>query len=171
MEALVDSGVERIAALLMRHRTALYAYLLAAVRNPHDAEDLLQEVSVTVIRRWDAFEPGTSFPAWSREIARRHILDFAGRAKRVTIDPALLDALDAAGEIETDRRRDALRECLRALGGPARRVIDLRYAGAMDVPRIADSIGRTVQATYALLKRAREILRECADRKLVEYTA
>lgn len=171
MEAVVDSGVEQIAAQLMRHRTALYAYLLAAVRNTHDAEDLLQEVSVTVVRRWDQFQPGTSFTAWAREIARRHILDFAGRSKRVTIDPALLDALDGAGEVETDRRRDALRECLRALSGPARRVVDLRYAGAMDVPRIADAVGRTVQATYALLKRAREILRECADRKLQGQTA
>lgn len=167
----MEPGIEQIAAQLMRHRTALYAYMLAAVRNPHDAEDLLQEVSVTVIRRWDQFQPGTSFPAWAREIARRHLLDFAGRAKRPTIDPALLDALDAAGEVEVDRRRDALRECLSKLDGHARQAIDLRYAHALSVPRIADSIGRTVQATYALLKRSREILRECADRKLQGRTA
>ena len=45
-------GQARVTALLMKHRADLYAYLLAAVRNRHDAEDLLQDVSLAASTSW-----------------------------------------------------------------------------------------------------------------------
>jgi DNA-directed RNA polymerase specialized sigma24 family protein len=54
------------------------------------------------------------------------------------------------------------------LGGTMRRLIDLRYHAGLWVPQIATAIGKSVQATYALLKRARQSLRECAERRLQE---
>ena len=38
----------QITRLLMQHRTALYGYIYACVRNHADAEDILQNVSVAV---------------------------------------------------------------------------------------------------------------------------
>ena len=61
-------GQALIASLLMRHRTELFAYLIAAVRNPHDAEDLLQDVSLAASTSWAQYRPGTPFLAWAREI-------------------------------------------------------------------------------------------------------
>ncbi|MBI4565222.1 MAG: hypothetical protein HY716_11065 [Planctomycetes bacterium] len=54
----------------MKHRTHLNAYLLAAVRSTHDAEDLLQEVSLIAIQNAAKYRPETNFRAWIREIAR-----------------------------------------------------------------------------------------------------
>ncbi len=168
-------GPARIAALLMRHRTDLHAYLLAAVGNPHDAEDLLQETCVAATRSWEQYQAGTPFPAWAREIARRRVLEYARRSRRrpALLEPDVLARIDAASaglerDEPADARRDALRECLRSLGGTGRRVLDLRYAAGQWVPQIAGAIGKTVQATYALLKRARQALRDCADRRLQE---
>jgi RNA polymerase sigma-70 factor (ECF subfamily) len=168
MQALAMSA-EEIAALLMRHRTDLYAYVRAVLRSSHDAEDVLQDVSVTVIRRADQFQPGTNFPAWAREIARFHLLEFGRRTGRTALlNPDVLERLEeAAARLEPeDRRRDALRECLSKLGGLGRQAMELRYAQALDVPRVAEAIGRTLQATYALLKRSRQQLRECAGRRM-----
>lgn len=153
--------------LLHLHRTAIRAYLLAAVRDRHDAEDLFQEVSIAVLRSTHEYESGTSFRAWAREIARRRVLEHARRSRR---NPALLEsgALErAASDLEdADDRRDALRECLEKMGPIGRKVIDLRYGDAHDVSKIATSIGKSIQATYALLKRARQTLRDCAERRL-----
>ena len=56
-------GQALIASLLMRHRTELLAYLIASVRNPHDAEDLLQDVSL-------AASTSGSRSAWRRLMRR-----------------------------------------------------------------------------------------------------
>lgn len=166
-------GPARVAGLLMRYRTDLYAYLLAAVRNHHDAEDLLQEVSLAATRSWEQYQEGTNFRAWAREIARRRILDHAKRSERraALLDPEVLQRLEAAAvEVEeaepAELRREALRRCLESVRGLPRRVLDLRYEQRLEVPGIAAAIGRTVQGTYALLKRVRQSLRECADRRL-----
>ena len=166
-------GPAYIARLVMRFRTDLYAYLLAAVRNHHDAEDLLQEVSLAASRSWAQYRPGTDFRVWAREVARRRILDRAKKARRrpLFMDPGTLVLLEAAARaVESaqpvEPRRSALRECLPALEASARRVLELRYDAGLAVPRIADRIDKTVQATYAILKRVRQSLRECVERRL-----
>ena len=165
-------GQALIASLLMKHRTELFAYLLASVRNPHDAEDLLQDVSLAASTSWAQYRPGTPFLAWAREIARRRVLDYGKRRSRrhALLEPEVLEALDAAAvELESESvepRRDALRGCLSKVGGDARKIIELRYAGHADIPRISREVGRTVQASYAILKRTKQLLRECIDRRL-----
>src|SRR6187549_1344194 len=99
-------GQALIASLLMRHRTELFAYLLAAVRNAHDAEDLLQDVSLAASSSWAQYRQGTPFMAWAREIARRRVLDYGRRASRrhALLEPDVLEALDAASvAVESDQ--------------------------------------------------------------------
>ena len=169
---LPDDGPGRVARLLMRHRGILFAYLLAALRNPHDAEDLLQDVSLAATSSWTQYDPDTPFLPWAREIARRRVLDFAGRRARrpALLDPDVLARLDvAAARLDPDPvepRRDALRRCLEKLGGHASRVLELRYYERLGVEDVATRAGRTVQATYAMLKRAKEALRDCVARRL-----
>lgn len=166
-------GQALIASLLMRHRTELFAYLLASVRNPHDAEDLLQDVSLAASSSWAQYRQGTPFLAWAREIARRRILDYGKRMSRrhALLEPEVLEALDAAAvAVESEQplepRRDALRVCLSKVGGDARRILELRYADKADVSRISREVGRTVQASYAILKRTKQLLRDCIDRRV-----
>jgi len=162
----------RITELLMKYRTDLYAYMLAAVCNHHDAEELIQEVSLAAVRSCASYAPGTNFRAWVREIARRRILERARRSKRVlTVDPDVLMSLEeAARQVEThqplEERRDALQRCVEKLQGTARQVIELKYVERLDVFRIAGRIRRSTQACYALLKRARQALRDCINARL-----
>jgi RNA polymerase sigma-70 factor (ECF subfamily) len=98
---------------------------------------------------------------YGRRMSRRHAL----------LEPEVLEALDGAAvameaEAPLEPRRDALRLCLTKVGGDARRILELRYADKADVPRIAREVGRSVQASYAILKRTKLLLRECIDRRL-----
>lgn len=169
---LPDDGPGRVARLLMRHRGALLAYLWAALRDPHDAEDLLQDVSLAATGSWNQYDPSTPFMPWAREIARRRILDFVGRRARrpALLDPEVLARLEvAAARLDPEPqepRRDALRRCLDGLGEHVRRVLELRYDERLDVEDVATRAGRTTQATYAILKRAKESLRDCVARRL-----
>jgi len=90
----VIEGQALIAQMLMKHRSELFAYLIAATRNPHDAEDLLQDVSLAASTSWGQYRPGTPFLAWAREIARRRILDYGKKQSRrfALMEPDVLEA-------------------------------------------------------------------------------
>lgn len=167
-----SEGPARVTQLLMKHRAEIFAYLMAAVRNLHDAEDLLQDVSLAATASWSQYRPGSPFLPWAREIARRRLLNYGKRLGRrpALLEPEVLEQLDraaaAAAEEPLDPRRAALRRCLDDLGARGRRVLELRYGERLEVARIADALGRTVQATYAILKRTKQVLRECVHRRL-----
>jgi RNA polymerase sigma-70 factor (ECF subfamily) len=159
--------------MLMQHRTALYAYLLASVRNHATAEDLLQDVSVAVLESLAQLQDEQGFLPWAREIARRRILASQRESKRVqAVDPDLMVALaDAADRIErqtpTSSLQDALRQCLDGLPGESRQIVLQRYQNpAGGIEQLAERLQRSVQAVYAILKRVKVSLRECVERRL-----
>lgn len=152
-------------ALLQQHRTMVHAFILASVWNRADAEDLLQETLMEASR--GGFTSG-NFGAWIREIARRRILEHARKTKRrAELAQALRRLEEAAGRLgPPDERREALRHCLSHLTQTGRTVMDGRYQQKQPIPAIARAIGKTVQATYAILKRVRQAVRECVERRL-----
>ena len=64
----------QVARLLMQHRTSLYGYIFACVRNHEDTEDILQNVSVAVVESVSQLKDEAGFLPWAREIARRRVL-------------------------------------------------------------------------------------------------
>src|SRR5579859_548833 len=108
----------QIARLLMHHRTALYGFIYACIRNHDDTEDILQNVSVAVTESIAQLKDESGFLPWAREIARRRILAHRRTAKReMPCDPELVRALaDASDRVEQDEpasvHRAALMACL-----------------------------------------------------------
>jgi RNA polymerase sigma-70 factor (ECF subfamily) len=157
----------------MQHRTALYGFIYACIRNHADTEDILQSVCVVVTESIDQLREESGFFPWAREIARRRVLAFRRTSRREQpLDPELVRILaEAADRVEDERsasvHRTALLACLEGLPGESRRIITMRYDGsAKDVTAIAQKLGRTVQSVYAQLKRIKIALRECVSRRL-----
>ncbi|MEM7143644.1 MAG: sigma-70 family RNA polymerase sigma factor [Verrucomicrobiota bacterium] len=172
-EPSVSIGVPEVAQLLIEHRAALLGYLLSCVRHFADAEDLFQDVSLAAIQSAGDLRTREGFLPWAREIARRRVLAHFRKSKRMApIDPELATRLaETAAEIDVARevpeRIEALRACLDALPLESRKLIALRYEDhRRPVEKIAEKFGRSVQATYAILKRSRLLLRDCVDQKL-----
>jgi RNA polymerase sigma-70 factor, ECF subfamily len=162
-----------LAQLLMRHRTALYAYVLANVRNHADTEDILQNVSLVVVEAFEQLRDEAGFLPWAIEIARRRILKHhrvAGREQ--ALDPELVGRLaEAAGRVEqatpTPVHHAALRSCLDGLPATSRRLMEQRYDGSVrDVAELAARVERSVQSVYAQIKRIKAALRDCVERRL-----
>lgn len=65
------------------------AYRLAG--NPHDAEDITQEVFIRVFKSLDRYEPG-SFMGWLHRITTNVFLDMVRRRAKVRINPIGDDA-------------------------------------------------------------------------------
>src|SRR5262245_53386459 len=163
-----------IARLLMLHRTALYGFIYACVRNHADTEDILQNVSVAVTESIAQLKDESGFLPWAREIARRRVLAHRRTARReLPCDPELVRALaDASDRVEVEEpasiHRAALMACLENLPGESRKLIAMRYDGRSgNVSRLAAHFGRSVQSIYAQIKRIKIALRECVGRRLM----
>ena len=162
-----------VARLLMQHRTALYGYIYACVRNHADAEDILQNVSVAVTESIGQLTSEAGFLPWAREIARRRVLAHRRMARREQpLDPELLQHLaEAAERVEAERPSSdhwaALTACLEGLPPASRQLIAARYDGSSGgAEALAARFGRSVQGIYAQIKRIKAALRACVERRL-----
>jgi RNA polymerase sigma-70 factor len=151
----------------------LYSYVYACVRSHHDAEDILQNVSVVVIESLGQLRDEAGFLPWAREIARRSALAHCRKGRReTTLDPELVQRLaEAADDLDREYtvsdHRAALLACLDELPPHSRDLLARRYDGSSgDARALAARFGQTVQAFYARIKRIKALLRDCVSRRL-----
>lgn len=166
----------RFLRLYTKHQHRILAYIFTLVPNRADAEDLLQETSVLLWEKFDQFEPETDFIAWACRVAYLKILNHRKRFARsnVLLSDALLEAVaDRVVELapQLDRRREALRECLKRLDERDRRMIAARYEPGGDSQRAAGASGRSLQAAYKALYRIRKALFDCVTLRVAEESA
>ena len=160
-------------ALFTRHQRRLYAYIRAQVRSPADADDILQEASAVLWRKFGEFQPGTDFGRWACRVARLEILTHYRHRRRLipvfshTLQETLADEL--ADLVEgVDERSEALTGCLEHMSGPARQLIEWRYQADVPVAQMAQRLGRSQSAIYKALGRIHDLLLECVERRLAE---
>src|SRR5215213_3178021 len=93
--------------LLTQHDRWLAAYVYSLVPRAADADDILQEVKVTMWKHFAKFEPDSNFRAWARKIATNQILNYR-RAEQRRPTAELEEAFIEAVAAEIDRRSEEL---------------------------------------------------------------
>jgi RNA polymerase sigma-70 factor (ECF subfamily) len=124
---------ERFLALFLRHQHEVRAFVASVVRDAHRAEDVVQEVSLVLWRKFDTYDPSRPFGAWARGVATLEVLKERDRGRRdlPVLSPEGIEAVRRAYD-ETERpgpaaALDALRNCLKGLPDRARQLLRLRY--------------------------------------------
>lgn len=166
-----QQGVDRTREFLRlfgEHDRAMYAYILALVPNVAEVQDIAQEVRLRLWEQFDAYQPDTNFGAWSRTIA--HYLILAHRKKSARQYSKLGDAFleSIAAEVsetvdELPRRQVALRECLKKLDDPTRKLLLRYYSGEQTAQQLGQELGRTGAAVRQSICRARRQLAHCIE--------
>src|SRR6187455_3603714 len=96
------SGGETLAAgwvpptweeVVEQHSARVYRLAYRLTGNPHDAEDLTQDVFVRVFRSLSSYTPGT-FEGWLHRITTNLFLDQVRRKQRIRLDALPEDAGD-----------------------------------------------------------------------------
>ena len=162
---------EQFTRLWTEAQPKLASYLNALVPDFQEAEDLLQDVAVVLLRKFPDYDPQRPFIGWAIGIAKREVLMARRRHARnfLCYQAELLERITEAYEElapELDDRSRALRECLRLIKGRAGELLRLRYDDALKPLDIARHIGMAVIAVRVMLSRTRSALRECIERKL-----
>ncbi len=157
---------ETLARLWLDAEPAVQAFVFAAVRGFQDAEDVVQQVALTVARRFDEYDPARPFVGWALWLAKSRIVDhYRSRGRgRVVFSDALLDRLAdvlAARQASVSLHAAALEKCLDKLPARSRRLVDMRYAEDSSMDAIAAATDSTAGAVRVMLHRIRSILADC----------
>lgn len=165
----IQSPLEELVGKLLENRDALCAFLYVHLRNWHETEDLFQEISLVIMRKAGAELEIRNFKAWIREIARRTLLDYWKKKKKIPLPfpEADLEVYESAwrrreaDEQPLAERMELLKICLERLSGDLRRMLDLRYEENFSLRQIAEEVGKTEGAVQVALSRARSVLLRC----------
>lgn len=157
--------------LFTKHQRRLYLYILAQVPSPVDAEEILQEANIVVWRKFDRFEPGTNFFAWSCRIANYEVLKYRDRKRRDRlrfsnefVELVAREIVENADQVL--EKRHALLGCIGKLRPKDRELIRQRYASGENGKSLAELLGRPVNSVYQSLGRIRKTLLECMKRRM-----
>jgi RNA polymerase sigma-70 factor (ECF subfamily) len=160
---------EEFVQLLTLNQPRIFAFVLALVPNVSDAEEIMQETSLFLWRRFAEFQPGTNFRAWACTIARYKILEFR-RAnpfrRRVEISSELLEEIADAAVQQADAlesRRLAMVDCLQKLGARDRDLLERRVQHEKTVAQIGIDVGRSARGLYKAYERIYRTIHECID--------
>jgi RNA polymerase sigma-70 factor (ECF subfamily) len=158
--------------LLMENERRIYAYIRSLLGNPADAEDVLQETSITLWDKFSEFDQNNgNFIAWSFKVAyftAQNHRRKQGRS-RVHFSDSLIESIsDKTLTMVSvlDHRRELLADCTEKLSAGQRKLLKLRYELGASVETAAAESGRTPQAIYKALSRIRTLLFECVNRGL-----
>lgn len=162
---------ERFVALFVRHETAIYSFVMSIVASTTDADEIFQEASMTMWRRFDQYQPGTSFRNWSFQVAKYTAFNFVRKQIRdrhrfsETIMTLLADQAEKEQEDRESRRR-MLDHCIEKLPETDRVVLAGCYQEGVTIKAFAAEQGRTSNAVTKHLNRIRRSLLKCIQSTL-----
>jgi RNA polymerase sigma-70 factor (ECF subfamily) len=162
---------EQFAALWTAAQPTIAGFIRTLIPDYQQADEVLQRVAVTLVRKFDHYDPTRSFTAWAVGVAKYEVLYF--RRERATdkhlFGDEIVEQIAIRYELlaeDIDPLREALQRCLEQLKGRSQRVIELRYRRGMKSRAIADEMTLSSGAVRMLLCRVRESLRRCIERRL-----
>ena len=152
--------------IVERHSARVYRLAYRLTGNPHDAEDLTQEVFVRVFRSLDGYTPGT-FAGWLHRITTNLFLDQARRKQRIRFDALSderLDKLTSAGPTPdvayADRTfDDDIERALATLPPDFRAAVVLCDVEGLTYDEIAEILGAKLGTVRSRIHRGRAMLR------------
>lgn len=164
---------DAVQTLLERYERRLLNVLVAMVRNPEDARELLQETFVRAFRNLDGFKGESSFYTWIYRIAMNLAIDHqrrGGKRPLVEFDDGVGLKEDAVGEgsaslgvdpFRNVRSRELGRKIFRAIESLTpdhRAVILLREIDGLSYEEISEVLGCSLGTVMSRLHYARKKL-------------
>lgn len=159
--------------LVRENHRELLVYALALTKNPATAQDIVQDSFVIAFEKQDTFDVTRDFGTWMRGIVRNKWREWVRKNSRYYLsddDLAIMDADIAKwqGEKATGDSSafDRLDQCLKRLPDNLRETIYAFYYEGRTGEEVSELLGVAPAAVRKRLQRARQLLKECVDRKI-----
>jgi len=187
VERLRAKDAAALETLMERHSARIYRVAFGITRSHSEAEEVVQDVFLTLFRKIDMFEGRAALGTWLYRVATNAAL-IKRRGKRVELEMSLEDCLPTFrddGHREGDRvmlvadwsgtpesallsgeAREILEQALERLPEHYRALLVLRDVEELSNEEVAEIFGESVSSVKSRLHRARMALREVLTRRL-----
>ncbi len=157
-------------ALLREHQAEIWRYLRYLGCDPAAADELTQDTFLSVhARPFELRSPGMT-RSYLRKVARNLFLkqrrQALQRPRFVDLDEADLCWEQTAADRAGDEHREALRKCMAELGDRPREALQLAFGEGLSRREVAKRLNMRDQGVKTLLRRVKDRLKECIDRRL-----
>ena len=162
-------------AEFMRHLTGcqsqLYAYICSLTGNSIAAQNVLQEANLVLWDKAADYDPSRPFLPWAYTFAYMQVLAWRKKRRRdrLVFDEDLMSRISdsfSRREGASDRRLDALDNCMEGLEPEHRTLVDRRYVRGDSVNNIARDLRKGPNVVSAALYRIRKALMDCIQGKV-----
>lgn len=165
----IGSGEETAFRVLVeRHIDRAYALALRILKNPADAEDVVQETLLKIWNTRGSWEEGRArFSTWLYRVVTNRCLDLRRRPRMEEMEnaPDLVSAEpDALTHLHRHEISGLLQQAIDRLPDQQRVALILSYFDELGNAEIAEVMDTTVPAVESLLKRGRQSLRKSLNR-------
>ena len=167
--AVAGGDRDALRAVYDRTSAKLFGVCLRILGSREEAEDVLQDVYLTVWNKAHSFDPTRASPiTWLATIARNRSID-----RRRAAGPRILDrpvdeavdiadtAPDALASLETSDEARRLRDCLGTLEAPAREAIVSAFFGGQTYDELAAERGLPLGTVKSTIRRGLMRLKGC----------
>ncbi len=154
------------------HSARVYRLAYRLTGNPHDAEDLTQDVFVRVFRSLSSYTPGT-FEGWLHRITTNLFLDQVRRKQRIRFDGLSDDAAERlpgrepspAQAYEDTHFDDDVQRALDSLSPDFRAAVVLCDIEGLSYEEIAATLGIKLGTVRSRIHRGRALLRDALEHR------
>ena len=165
------SRTEQFVLLLAQHQEPVFRYIFSLVACEADARDILQETSLALYRKFDAYDASRPFLPWAYRFAYLQVQKHREKAAR---SPLLFseDVMDLLAhdrermEPELDQRLQLLNRCLAKLTPQDKELVTSRYAMRQGAEEMMQRFAMSRRTLFRNLELLRQRLHECVTRQL-----
>jgi RNA polymerase sigma-70 factor (ECF subfamily) len=166
---MCDADETALGALYDRWARSLYSLVFHLLKDPDEAEDVVEETFWQAWRKASSYEPSRgAVSTWLLTIGRRRALDrlrAKSRRKEESTHPGVLadiasPASDPLQMVESSERRSNVLTALSELPDEQREVLELGYFQGLSQSEIADTTGQPLGTVKTRMRLAMQKLRE-----------
>jgi RNA polymerase sigma-70 factor, ECF subfamily len=159
---------QRFLSLFLRSEREIFRYVAALVPNVPDTEDIVQQTALALWEKFDSYDPSQPFTPWACRFALNKARQWVERRQRwqALLQGGLAEELAQRREKlrpELEVRLKHLERCIGKLPEEQRSIVEGYYYQRTGIEKLAESSGRTVEATYKALQRIRNALQICVE--------
>ncbi|MCR2820059.1 RNA polymerase sigma factor [Lederbergia panacisoli] len=153
--------------IINKYKNQLYATILRMTKNPHDAQDLVQEAFIKVYYQLEKYNERGSFSGWFYSVAINHCMDEfrKKRYKQVEMTEKIMGKNPNHPEVVFLKREEnrQLEQLLSTLPEDERMIILLRYVNELSYEEISELVDVPISTVRNKLHRAKKKLRNTVN--------
>ncbi len=169
MLAYQSGNEQAFAQLYQRYRQPLFAYLVKNIGNKAQAEEVFQELWLSLIRQRERYTVSASFRTYIFCIAHTRLLDFYRQQGKLAANDTLDEDLDIAAcasyephaQFEEAKLMERLQFCLKQLPDEQRAVMVLKLESELPLQKIAEQLNVAFETLKSRFRYAQAKLQRC----------